>query len=115
MSVAIIGSRLGVYLPLVLLAVALLIGVLMVYRHRREANEDDTPASGVDRFSELKQAKDQMTEAEFRRVRELLIGGEGARSTKVKRPTNPAPEVPPIGSPHDAGPPPPAEPGPPQG
>ena len=78
MSVAVIGAKLGSYLPFLLLTISILIGVPVAYRIYREAHEDDQPIRDSDLLADLEDgdAASKMTEAEFRRVRDLLIGSK---------------------------------------
>jgi hypothetical protein len=78
MSVAVIGAKLGPYLPFLLLTISIVIGVPVAYRYYRDAHEDDQPIRDADLLAELEQgdAASKMTEAEFRRVRDLLIGSK---------------------------------------
>jgi hypothetical protein len=114
MSMAAIDPRLWNYLPLVLLTVSILVGVPLAYRLWREAHEEDEPIRGADMLSDFEQAyaAGKMDEAEFRRLRDLVIGGKeglgGKFRTRPRRaepglvpptipdqPTPAPPEVPP--------------------
>ena len=90
MSVAVIGAKLGSYLPFLLLTISILIGVPVAYRYYREVREDDEPIRDADLLADLEQgdAASKMTEAEFRRVRDLLNGCRNAarRETRAKPP-----------------------------
>jgi len=95
MSLAVIGAKLGSYLPFLLLTISLLIGVPVAYRYYREVREDDEPIRDADLLADLEQgdAASKMTEAEFRRVRDLLIGSEIQRDAKTPaKPTRSDPE-----------------------
>jgi hypothetical protein len=98
MSITELGTKLAPYMPWLFLA-ALLIAVPLVYRTWRELHEDDEPtASEGDLFLALKEAKDKMTDAEFRRVRERLIGakpGERPARTTPRPAPSPSPSPPP--------------------
>lgn len=76
MRVPDIDPRFWSYLPFLLLTVALLIGVPMAYKVWRDLHADEEPALGSELFSDLERAyaEGKMTEAEFRRIREKLIG-----------------------------------------
>jgi hypothetical protein len=81
MSVAVIGAKLGSYLPFlncILLTISILIGVPVAYRTYRALREDDEPIRDADLLADLEQgdAASKMTEAEFRRVRDRLIGSQ---------------------------------------
>ena len=84
MSLVVIGAKLGSYLPLVLLTICLLIGVPAAYHYYRQMREDDEPIRDADLLADLERgdAASKMTEAEFRRVRDLLIGSQ-KRNKKV--------------------------------
>ncbi len=72
---------LWMYLPIVLLILAILIGVPVAYRLWREAHEEDEePASDADRLAQLERAfyLGQMDEEEFRRVRDSLARPKAA-------------------------------------
>jgi hypothetical protein len=90
MSVAVIGAKLWSYLPFLLLTISLLVGVPIAYRHYREVREVDEPIRDSDLLTDLEQgdAANLMTEAEFRRVRELLNGSQTQGDATV--PTKPA-------------------------
>ncbi len=70
MSVAVIGAKLGSYLPFLILAISIVIGVPAAYRYYRQVREDDDPIRDADLLADLEQgdAASLMTEAEFRRV-----------------------------------------------
>jgi hypothetical protein len=84
MNVAVLGAKLWTYLPLVLLVVAILIGVRLAYGHWRDLHEDEEPLRGRDLLRDLERgdAASKMTDAELRRVRELLVGAETKRHDK---------------------------------
>ena len=86
MSVAVIGAKLWSYLPLVLLTISILIGVPIAYRYYREAHEDDEPIRDADLLADLEQgdAASKMTEAEFRRVRDRLLGAGTPRDATTR-------------------------------
>jgi hypothetical protein len=89
MSGAVIAGRLVSYLPtifLVLSATAIVIGVPLAYRYWRELHEDDEPIQKADLLADLERggAASKMTEDEFHRVRELLLGAGAARKAPDK-------------------------------
>ena len=63
---------------LVLMRQLIVIGVPIAYRIYREAHEDDQPIRDADLLADLEHgdAASKMTEAEFRRVRDRLIGSK---------------------------------------
>jgi hypothetical protein len=68
----------------IVLAIALVIGIRLVLRLRRDwYDEDDAPRSS-DMLSDFEQAyaEGKMNEAEFRRIRDLVLGGKGQAATK---------------------------------
>jgi len=69
------------YSGIVILVVGFFIGAALALRARREAREGVEITSEAEMLSEFQRARDagEMDEAEFRRVRDLLISG---RSTK---------------------------------
>jgi hypothetical protein len=75
MSVAVIAAKLGPYLPFLLLTASILIGVPLAYRHYRDVRGYDDSTGGSDMLTDLVRgdAASKMTDAEFRRVRELLL------------------------------------------
>jgi hypothetical protein len=87
MSVAAIGPKLWSYLPLLLLVVSILVGVPMAYRLWRETHGEDEPIRGADLLSDFEQAyaAGKMDEAEFRRIRDLVIGGKGEFGGKPRK------------------------------
>jgi hypothetical protein len=94
MSGLIIAARLASYLPTVLLVVstiAIAIGVPLAYRYWRDLHEDDEPIRSEDLLADLERggAASKMTDDEFHRVRELLLGAEGGRKATA-RPQRPA-------------------------
>jgi hypothetical protein len=85
MSLTQIGAQVGPYMPWVY-SVAILVGVLMFYRHYRALHEDDeTTTSSSDLFATLQEARDKMTDAEFRRVRDRLIGTRQGKAESAAR------------------------------
>jgi hypothetical protein len=109
MSLTEIGTKLAPYMPWLFLA-ALLIAVPLVYLTWRALHEDDEPAaSEADLFLALKEARDKMTDAEFRRLRERLIGAKpGERPARAIRPADAEP--PPVPAPAPPDQPAPADP-----
>jgi hypothetical protein len=116
MNLAELGAKLAPYMPW-LFALALLVTAPLAYWHWRVTHEEDEPIGGADVFNDLLQAGDKMTDAEFRRVRALMIGADAARagSSRDRREAphaadgpafEPAP-APPTERPADAGPAPP--------
>ncbi len=92
---AVFGAKLEWYLPVVLLTISLLIGVPVAYRTYRALREDDEPIRDADLLRELEKgdAASKMTEAEFRRVRDLLTGSQTERDSKiVAKSAGPEPE-----------------------
>jgi hypothetical protein len=86
------SPSLWTYLPIVLLAVAILIGVPVAYRLWREAHEEDEePASDDERLAQLEKAfyLGQMSEEEFRRIRESL-GRPKTATPPVRKTVGPA-------------------------
>jgi hypothetical protein len=85
MRVPEIDPRFWSYLPFILLTVALLIGVPLAFRVWRDLHADDEPAPASELFSDLERAyaEGKMTEAEFRRIREKLIGLPAKRVEKI--------------------------------
>ncbi len=69
------------YSGIVILVVGFFVGAALALRARREAREGVDITSEAEMLSEFQRARDagEMDEAEFRRVRDLLISG---RSTK---------------------------------
>jgi hypothetical protein len=95
MSVALIGAKLGSYLPFLLLTISILLGVPVAYRYYREVREDDDPIRNSDLLADLEQgdAASKMTEAEFRRVRELLVSSKTNPDAKTRaKPAGPRSE-----------------------
>jgi hypothetical protein len=84
MSIASLSAKLSANIPLLLLITLLVVGVWLAYRHWRDLHEDDEPLRDIDRFAEFERgdAASLMTEAEFRRVRERLMGNEAAADRK---------------------------------
>ena len=78
-------------LGLILFAVALLIGVPLAYRLWRETHQEEDPTRDSEMLSDFEQAyaEGKMDEAEFRRIRDLLIGAKvgtgGKGRTKPRR------------------------------
>jgi hypothetical protein len=84
MSLTQIGARIGPYMPW-LFGIGILIGVLMFYRYYRLLHDDDEKAgSSSDLFATLHEARDKMTDTEFRRVRERLIGGQEGKPARAE-------------------------------
>jgi len=75
-----------------LFVLAMLVGIPLAYRLWRETHQDDERASESEMFSDFEQAyaAGQMDEAEFRRLRDLMIGG-GRRNQGGARPGPVAP------------------------
>ncbi len=70
------------YYPAILvLVVGSIVGVAFALRTRREAREGVSFTSEAEMLSEFQRARDagEMDEAEFRRVRDLLIAGKNSR------------------------------------
>jgi hypothetical protein len=86
MSAAAIGAKVVANLPFLLLTISLLVGIPVAYRYYREAREDDDPIRNADLLADLEQgnAASKMTEAEFRRVRELLNRSKTERDPKTR-------------------------------
>jgi hypothetical protein len=95
------------YSGIVILVVGFFVGAALALRARREAREGVDITSEAEMLSEFQRARDagEMDEAEFRRVRDLLISGRstkegGNRETKPDSrledhpPANPPPEHP---------------------
>jgi hypothetical protein len=90
MNVAAITPKLWSYLPLILLTVSILVGVPLAYRLWRETHEEDEPTRGADMLSDFEQAyaAGKMDEAEFHRIRDLVIGAKGGSGGKTgKKPS----------------------------
>ncbi len=70
------------YAALIVLVGGGIIGVAMALRTRREAREGVSLTSEADMLSEFQRAHDagEMDDAEFRRVRDLLITGKGSQA-----------------------------------
>ena len=79
MNVAAIDPKVWSYLPLLLLILGILVGVPVAYRLWRETHEEDEPIRDADMLSDFEQAyvAGKMDEAEFRRIRDLVIGTQG--------------------------------------
>jgi hypothetical protein len=86
MSVAAIDPKLWSYLPLLLLTLAIAIGVPMAYRLYRETRAEEASTRGSDPLSDFEQAyaAGKMSEAEFRRIRDLVIGEKGGGGGKTR-------------------------------
>ena len=69
------------YSAIVVLVGGIIVGVALALRARREAREGVDLTSEADMLSEFQRARDagEMDEAEFRRVRDLLISGKSSR------------------------------------
>jgi len=69
------------YSGIVILIVGFFVGVALALRARREAREGVDLTSESEMLSEFQRARDagEMDEAEFRRVRDLLINGKITR------------------------------------
>jgi hypothetical protein len=83
MSGAVLALNLAAYrstIFLMLSALVIAIGVPLAYRYWRDMHEDDEPIRNADLLSDLERggAANKMTEDEFHRVRELLLGAEAA-------------------------------------
>jgi hypothetical protein len=78
------------YLPVILLALAMLIGVPIAYRAWKEAHEEEDPVSDDDVLAGIEEAyaAGELDEAEFRRARALILGVE-TRQTHPSRPVPP--------------------------
>jgi hypothetical protein len=78
MNLVAIDAKLWSYLPFLLLTVTIAIGVPVAYRLWRETHEEDALPRGGELLSDFEQAyaAGQMDEAEFRRIRDLLIGSK---------------------------------------
>jgi hypothetical protein len=85
MNVAAITPKLWSYLPSILLIVSILVGVPLAYRLWRETHGDDDLPRGADMLSDFEQAyaAGKMDEAEFRRIRDLVIGAQGESGKKT--------------------------------
>lgn len=84
------------YLPVVVVVGTLLVAVIVIYRLRRDANEDLTPDSEKDLLTEFERAyaAGEMDEAEFRRVRDLLLAGKPSGPVApISTEPNPPPSV----------------------
>jgi hypothetical protein len=70
------GAEKPTTVGLVILAVAALIGLPVAYRYWKDAHTEDESPQGADLLGDLERAyyAGMMDEAEFRRVRALLIG-----------------------------------------
>jgi hypothetical protein len=89
MSGWVIAGRFASYLPtvfLVLSATAIVIGVPLAYRYWRDLHEDDEPIRKSDLLADLERggAASKMTDDEFHRVRELLLGVDATRKSPDK-------------------------------
>jgi hypothetical protein len=86
MIVAAIDPKSWSYLPVLLLTLAIAIGVPMAYRLWRDTHEEEDLPRGTDLLSDFERAyyAGQMDEAEFHRIRDLLIGSKGKGSTKIR-------------------------------
>jgi len=95
------------YSAIIILVGGLIIGVILAVQARREAREGVELTSEAEMLSEFQRARDagEMDEAEFRRVRDLLIGGRSTGGAahhesvpdpgmEDRPPVNPAPEHP---------------------
>jgi len=95
------------YVALVVLVGGSIIGVAWALRARREAREGVDFISEADMLTEFQRARDagEMDDAEFRRVRDLLISGKSSKGVEqrefgpnpgvVERPPNDPPSGPP--------------------
>lgn len=85
-SVVAIDPRFWSYLPLIILTTAIVIGVPVAHRLWREVHEEEEPARPSDLLTDFEQAYDEgkMNEAEFRRIREKLIGLPGKATEKIR-------------------------------
>ena len=70
------------YAALIVLVGGLVVGVGLAMRARREAREGVALTSEADMLSEFQRAREagEMDEAEFRRVRDLLISGKDSQA-----------------------------------
>jgi hypothetical protein len=89
MSGVVIAARLTSYFPTALYylsAAVIVLGVWLSYRYWRALHEVDEPIRNEDLLAELERggAASKMTEAELRRVRELLLGAETGREPTAK-------------------------------
>jgi hypothetical protein len=76
------------YLPVILLALAIVVGIPIAYRSWREAHEEDDPVTDDDVLAGIEEAyaAGELDEAEFRRARALILGIE-TKDTRVPRPS----------------------------
>jgi len=91
------------YVAVVVLVGGFFVGVALALQARREAREGVDLTSEADMLSEFQRAREagEMDEAEFRRVRDLLISGKSSRGVE-QRDRGPSPgadELPPASSP----------------
>ena len=95
------------YSAIVILVGGFIVGVAFALRARREAREGVDITSEAEMLSEFQRARDagEMDEAEFRRVRDLLISGKSSKGgehrdtgpdpgSEDRPPANPPPEPP---------------------
>jgi hypothetical protein len=87
-----LGETLAPYMPW-LFALAILVAAPLAYWHWRVAHEEDEPAGGSEVFADLLRAGDKMTDAEFRRVRALMIGGDTARAVTRRKGSEETPDA----------------------
>ena len=75
------------YAAVILLVGGIIVGVASALRARREAREGVDLASEAEMLSEFQRARDagEMDDAEFRRVRDLLISGKSTRRGRAPR------------------------------
>ena len=82
------------YAAIVVLVGGFIFGVVFALQARREAREGVDLTSEADMISEFQRARDagEMDDAEFRRVRDLLIAGKSSKGAE-RRETEPTPGV----------------------
>jgi len=87
------------YTALIVLVGGFIVGLALALRSRREAREGVDLTSEADMLTEFQRARDagEMDDAEFRRVRDLLITGKGSRGGELpaNRPDSGSEERPP--------------------
>jgi len=94
------------YTALIVLVGGGIVGVAMALRARREAREGVDLTSQAEMLSEFQRALDagEMDDAEFRRVRDLLISGKGSQGgePRAARPASGIEDQPPGDPPPEA-------------
>jgi len=82
------------YAAIVVLVGGFIFGVVFALQARREASEGVDLTSEADMISGFQRSRDagEMDDAEFRRVRDLLIAGKSAKGAE-RRETEPTPGV----------------------